>query len=149
MDFMNAEDLDLLEPTTSASALGRLAVRRAQPKQQKTSGGAPAVTTHVMNVSDFTDRVTDLDRESTRAQGVDLLYFGVDEQLSSGRFALVDRMIDALNACELSPQLRIAVLTITGPARSKLTSRKAFAESTTNQLRHLGRDPDRVLHGLI
>jgi len=111
--------------------------------------GPSAVTSVSPSLGDLVDDITDLDRPTTRAAAIDVLYQVINERLLQQQWRLADRIVEGLDAFQVSPELRIAVLTITLPAASKLSSRQAFVRSTMAKLTELGRDPKHLLRGLI
>jgi len=61
------------------------------------------------------------------ADGVFLIYTHVDALLSRGAFGEVDCALDLIEVYALPTVYLLALLSITEPARDKLTSRAAFA----------------------
>ena len=75
---------------------------------------------------------------------LDMLYDGIDDLLSSGRFAFVDWILASLHL-DLPPDVWLALLTITLPAESKLPHRAEKLEKVRSMFRA---DADVILKGL-
>lgn len=96
----------------------------------------------------FLQRLYELD-QAGQDQALAFMYDKVDRLLERREFTTVNRLLSEVELDAVHPALWVGMLTITVAARSKLPQRDWFALCVQKKLRALGKDPDRVLKGLI
>jgi len=89
----------------------------------------------VGSVEELIIRLESMSRAGKLDAALDLVFDHVDELLLAGRFPDVNRLLLGVPVEKLDPAILIGFLTITGPARTALDARPAFAERVQAQLR--------------
>jgi hypothetical protein len=93
----------------------------------------------------FLIRAQQLDKLKKTDEAIDILFNDIDKLLTAGFFKAADRIIDSPILDDLSPDLLVALLTITLAAKIHLPSRKKLFEKTKQKMQE---DIARTLQGL-
>ena len=96
----------------------------------------------------FVGHAQQLDRDSETDQALDVIFDAMDDAFLDGNFSFVDDALERFNIGKCSVALLVGILTVTGPARSKLTKRKKFRDLVETSFRDRGRYDERLLRGL-
>lgn len=96
----------------------------------------------------FVGHAQQLDRDSETDQALDVVFDTMDDAFLDGNFSFVDDALERFNIGKCSVALLVGILTVTGPARSKLTKRKKFRDLVETSFRDRGRYDERLLRGL-
>ena len=96
----------------------------------------------------FVDDAQRLASQGKIDAALDLIYDRADEMLLAGEFDELDAIIETLDVEQLSVDVLLGVLTITLPAKDKLTTRKEFFESVQRSLTDRGEYKEGLLTGL-
>ncbi|HBJ33843.1 MAG TPA: hypothetical protein DDZ51_03565 [Planctomycetaceae bacterium] len=96
----------------------------------------------------FARELTDLDREETVDEALDLAFDQIDDAFLEGRFDWVDQFLKIADVESMSVSLLVGILTITASAESKLRHRSEFRKRAENVIRKRGRYNDTILRDL-
>ncbi|HQZ66689.1 MAG TPA: hypothetical protein PLY87_16470 [Planctomycetaceae bacterium] len=96
----------------------------------------------------FVDDAQRLASQGKVDAALDLIYDRADEMLLAGEFVALDSIIEGLDVEQLSVDVLLAVLTITLPAKDKLTTRNEFFECVKRTLKDRGEYMEGLLTGL-
>ena len=96
----------------------------------------------------FARELTDLDREETVDEALDLAFDQIDDAFLEGRFDWVDQFLKIADVESMSVSLLVGILTITVSAESKLRHRSEFRNRAENVIRKRGRYNDTILRDL-
>jgi hypothetical protein len=99
-------------------------------------------------VRSFVDDAQRLASQGKIDAALDLIYDRADEMLLAGELEALDALIEGLDVEQLSVDVLLGVLTITLPAKDKLTTRKEFFESVQRSLTDRGEYKEGLLTGL-
>lgn len=119
----------------------------AQAERGDTPTSSPSVGATGVRES-FIDGANRLDRTGHTDAALDLLYDAVDEMLRRREFPEVDAILRDANVADLSINILIGLLTVTLPARSRLSSRAEFYTRVEDILRQRGEFEEGLLTGL-
>jgi hypothetical protein len=97
---------------------------------------------------DLENNLYSLSADGAITAAIKLLYGRFNEILHSGDFQKCDRVLSMIDLNRLRPELWVALLTITLPARSKLPSRRLQVNQIRDKLSQVGEDADAILVGL-
>ena len=80
---------------------------------------------------------------------IDKLYDAIDDAFVAGQFNMVDLFLEYIDASQFIPEILVAILTITLPAKDKLNNRALFFRQVKSIL-EIGdkKDAEQTLHGL-
>ena len=96
----------------------------------------------------FVGHAQRLDSDSETDQALDVVFDAMDDAFLDGKFSFVDDALERFDIGKCSVALLVGILTVTGPARSKLTKRKKFRDLVETSFRDRGRYDERLLRGL-
>ena len=86
-----------------------------------------------------------LDAEVRTAEAVDAILDTIDDALRNGRFDDCSKFLDTHDMEGCSPDILLAILKATLPAKSKITKWYIFLSRVRSLLRQLGIDPEPLL----
>jgi hypothetical protein len=92
--------------------------------------------------------MTKIDKETALMKTIDSIYSKFYQWYQKNDYIAIDAFIKAMDF-EMTPEIRVTVLTGSLPMKSKFANRPAFFDKTYNLLKRKGFDADNILIGLI